>query len=205
MTDGFGGFFDDALKGGGGGAPGFKFDRHGDVVRGTVTDIFKTKVTVMNSPTNEPKKDKNGNEIPQLNVTLQTDLRNWAGVIKIPENPETHVPLDPSEDDGKRRVFLKYDASRAVGKAIAESGAANDDFKVGAELALKYIDDQPMPVGKMKLFEARFKKGEPTSDGFDFGGGGQQAAPNTPAANSPQGDPWSSSTTPSGADEEPPF
>lgn len=201
MTDNFGGFFDDALKGGGGGAPGFKFDRHGDMVRGTVTDIFQTKVTIMNSPTNEPKLDKNGKEIPQLNVTLQTELRNWQGVIKIPVDPESNQPLPASDDDGKRRVFLKYDASRAVGKAIAESGAANSDFKVGAEIALKYIDDQPMPVGKMKLFEARFKKGEPSADGFEFGGGGATAtsAPSTPA---PQNDPWSSN---SAADEEPPF
>lgn len=204
MTDDFGGFFDEAMKGGGGGAPGFKFEQHGALVRGTITDIFKTFVTIMDSPTNEPKLDKNGNKLPQLNVTLQTELRNWEGVIKIPTDPETNQPLPPSEDDGKRRVFLKYDASRAVGKAIAESGASNSDFKVGADLALKYTGDQSMKIGKMKLFEARFKKGEPTADGFDFGSS-TATPPAAPPASTLTLAPAAAASNSSWGDEEPPF
>lgn len=162
MTDNFGDFFDDAAKGGGG-SPGFKFEKIGQGVKGTVTDIFRTKVTKMNST--EPKLDKNGKEIPQLNVTLQTELRDWKGVIKVPLD-EDDKPLPASEDTGLRRVFLKYQASRAVADAIKAADAVSSDFKVGSELALKYVSDQPMKEGAMKIFEARFKKGEATADDF---------------------------------------
>lgn len=199
MTDdNFGDFFDDALKGGGGGAPGFKFETIGNGVKGVVTDIFKTNVTKMNSQ--DAKLDKNGNKIPQLNVTLQTDLRDWKGVIKVPtkrddKGEDTGVPVDPSEDTGLRRVFLKYQASRAVGEAIQAAGAVSSDFKKGATLAIKYVGNQPMNEGEMKLFEARFEKGTDSADGFDFGTQASEPAASTvsaPAAAPAQ-------------DDEPPF
>jgi hypothetical protein len=190
----FGDFFDDALKGGGGGAPGFKFETIGNGVKGIVTDIYKTNVTKINST--DAKLDKNGNKIPQLNVTLQTDLRDWKGVIKVPVTKDDNgveTPIPASEDTGLRRIFVRYQLSRAVGEAIQAAEAANSDFKPGAELAVKYVSDQPMPEGSMKIYEARFKKGEPSADGFDFG---TQAS--EPAAEAP-------STAAADSSDEPPF
>lgn len=195
MSDDFGGFFDEVLQGGGDGAPGFKFESVNSGVRGVVTDIFKTHVTVFGSETNEAKLDKNGNKIPQLNVTLQTELRDWRGVVKVPKD-ENGKELPGSDDTGLRRVFLKYDMARAVGNAIQAAGKKSSDFKVGDELALKHTGTQKMPKGEMKLFEARYTPGVPTADTFFEESKGDQSA-------APASDPWGGETP--AADDEPPF
>jgi hypothetical protein len=185
-------FFDGV---GGGGAPGFKFGGVNTGVKGTVLDQYRTFVTEPGS--REPKKYPDGQPIPQLNVTLQTDLRNWDKVTKVPVDPETQQPLDPSEDDGKRRLFIKYDMRRAV--AVAVKGVGERALAEGGVLAVKQSGEKATgKANPLPLFEARYEAPPKNADFLD---GAEQ-------------DPWATTgeatTAPAAAaapaaDDEPPF
>ncbi len=185
-------FFDGV---GGGGAPGFKFGGVNTGIKGTVLDQYRTFVTEPGS--REPKLYPDKTPIPQLNVTLQTDLRNWDKVTKVPTDPETQQPLPASEDDGKRRVFIKYDMRRAV--AVAVKAVGERALAEGGVLAIKQSGEKPTgKANPLPLFEARY---EAPPKNADFLEGADTS------------DPWASSgeatTAPAAAapaaDEEPPF
>ena len=143
-------FFDGV---GGGGAPGFKFNGVGSGVKGTVVDQYQTVVT---DPSGNKKTYSDGQEIPQLNVTLQTELRNWDNCSKVPVD-ETGKPKPASEDDGQRRIFVKYDMRRAVAVAL-RAAKAPGGLKNGATLAVKQTGAKPTGKGNdLPLYEARYE------------------------------------------------
>jgi hypothetical protein len=158
-----GGFFD----GIGGGAPSFKFEGPETGVKGEIVDQYLTVVT---DTSGVKKQYPDGSDIPQLNVTLQTELRNWDKVKKIPE--VDGKPKDPSEDDGKRRIYVKYDMRRAVGVAIQAAKAK--DLTNGGTLAVKQTGwkktNQP---NDLPLYAALY---EPPAAGAGFFGGDKAAA-----------------------------
>lgn len=47
------------------------FKQEGQLIRGIVTDVYVT--TVWDKVAGGPKKDKNGNDVPQLNITLKME------------------------------------------------------------------------------------------------------------------------------------
>jgi hypothetical protein len=158
-------FFDGV---GGGGAPGFKFGPVGSGIRGTVVEQYRTTVR---DTSGTVKTYSDGRPIPQLNVTLQTDLREWAGCAKVPVDPETQQPKPASEDDGLRRVFVKYDMRRAIGVALQAAGRKY--LETGGQLAIKHSGDKPTgQPNPLPLYEARYK---PPTESEGFFAEGQQA------------------------------
>lgn len=112
---------DDFLMGGGG-APSAKFPAFGTVVGGRITE----KPTVEQQrdiSTGEKKFWKDGNQMMQLVVTVQTDQRD----------PEI------DEDDGRRRLFVKSHMKSAIADAVRATGAKG--LEVGGILTVTYTGD----------------------------------------------------------------
>lgn len=179
--------YDDFFDGvGEGGAPSYNWGPVGDVIRGEVVDQYRTVVT---DPSGNKKTYSDGSEIPQLNVTIKTDLRNWEKCKKVPTDPETGQPKPPSEDDGTRRIYVKYDMRRAV--AVAVKAAGQRSLSNGSILAVKHSGDKPTNKGNpLPLYEARYTYQAPPVDDF----ADQPSAPQGTPANAGGG--WG---------DEPPF
>jgi hypothetical protein len=207
-----GNFFDNV--GGGSGAPSAKLKDLNDGVIGEIVDQFMTEATEF--ATGEVKRDKKTNEvIMQLVVILQTDLRNWQGVARVPlkdKDDKQSGPKDPSEDDGKRAVYIEpwTNIHAAVGKAIVEGTGEKGPLRNGGRFGVKVIDLKDTGKGNpLKVHQALYQP--PAASGGDFfgeaktaGGSGdasvqsqpaqqvqQQAPQSAPAQQAPaQGDPW---------------
>jgi hypothetical protein len=182
-------FFDGV---GGSGAPSFKFGGTNTGIKGKVVDQYRTFVTEPGS--REPKTYADGTPIPQLNVTLQTDLRNWDKVAKVPVDPETQQPRPASEDTGLRRIFVKYDMRRAIGaalQAVGEKALATD-----GELAVKQTGEKDTKKANgLPLYEARYKAPE-KAENADLWDTGSDAPDESAGA---------SASAPVADDDEPPF
>lgn len=198
--------------GGGGGAPSFKFDGIGSGVRGFITDIFVTQQVKFG--TNEKMTWDDGSPRKQMNVTLQTSLRDWKGCVKPPEDEEGN-PKPASEDDGLRRIYIKADMKRAVGKAL--SAHKLKKLILGDELAVKKSGEKDVNKGNpMSLYEARYwvVENKQTGDDFDFGDDTASAPAKQPAKAAAAQDPWTDPTPPKDpfdeagktqVEDEPPF
>lgn len=226
MTDNTTDFFDNAS--GGSGAPTAVLKNVNDSVRGEIVEMFKRDYVPFGKT--EPEKDENESDgkRKQLVVILQTDLRNWQGVTRVPKvdraDPNS-AEKAPSEDDGKRAIYVpnRSNLQYAIGKAVT---AAQAKFSVGGTLAVRIFNLKDTGKGQpLKEHEARYAA---PSAGSEFFGGGQQAAPAqaapaqeapAPAAPAqqaaPAGDPWATSApaapagdpwaTPAGGQDQPPF
>lgn len=182
------GFFEENQVNTGAGAPSFKFQGVSSGVLGTIVDQFKTVVT--DPKTGGAKLDKNGNEQAQLNVTLQTELRNWDKTTKPSVDKETGQPKPASEDDGKRRIYVKHRMIQAVAEALQKAG--KPDLENGGTLGVKLIDHQD--IGKMNplpVYEAMYTAPAPKPAREGFFAGGDDSS----------GGPWATATQA----EEPPF
>lgn len=150
--------FDNAGQGGSG-APSYEWPKQpdpknknrnvpiigGDVV-GEIVDIY---VTVVKDPQNDnkPKLDKRGRQQPQINLTLQTEYRNWERVVNIPTADDGETELPPEEDTGLRRIYVKHRMTDAIAAAIKASGQKPLPGKKGpggprkgAKVAVKVTD-----------------------------------------------------------------
>lgn len=137
-------------SGGGGNVPSFDWQKApkvmngkdgylpGDEIRGVVTGLFRTNVK-MDGPngTRVDKLDKNGNTLPQINITLETEHRGWQRVTNIPTGEDGQTPLPASEDEGKRRVYAKYRMLVAVAEAVAKATGRPGAPKIGGKLAIR--------------------------------------------------------------------
>lgn len=173
--------FEDFFAPRGGGAPSFDFDgRIGNGVIGTIVKMEKVQQTKQGEPDTKLWFDEaKTRPRMQLNVTLQTDLRNWEGVTNIPKG-DNDQPKPGSEDDGKRRVYLKFKSQQAVGDALRKAGEKTP--RLGGRLGLKLTAISPNPNGPGKVHDYEAVYEAPSgAEGFDFGG--DQAAP---AAQAPQ-------------------
>lgn len=163
--------FEQQAAGGGGGAPSYAFPKVqergklvpqvGHVVQGTITDIFAT--VVKDIDTGDPKRDKNGNEQPQINITLETTFRNWEAAIK-PGKDEEGNELPASADEGQRRIYAKHRMLQAIAKAVKESGNSGAP-KVGGKLAVRVkglVWDEKNPTrNPLPDYDAVYKAPEP--------------------------------------------
>lgn len=186
--------FEDFFAPRGGGAPSFDFDQKiGNGVIGTIVKMEKVQQTKQGEPDTKLWFDAAETQPRmQLNVTLQTELRNWKGVKNVPKDADgNEKPAD--EDDGTRRVYLKFKSQQAVGEALRKAGATSP--KLGGRLGLKLSSISPNPNGPGKIHDYEAVYEAPTgAEGFDFGGSAE--AEKAPAAK-PEAAPQVS--------EEPPF
>lgn len=140
-----GGFFG-GMSGGGSGTPSFKWAGKGDIVQGVVVsadviDItdYTTKLVVTD--------EKTGQAARQLAITLQTALRNWDRVSKVPVD-ENGNQLPPDQDDGKRSIYTggrRTDGTSWMSGAIKNAMAAAgrdpaQGLEVGAMLGV-FVED----------------------------------------------------------------
>lgn len=179
MTD----FFDNL---GGGGAPGAKLKDLNDWVQGTIVDSYKRDYIPFGKK--DPEKNKDGvTNRQQLVVILQTDLRNWQGVNKVPlvdHDDASKGTKPPSEDDGRRAVFVteRSNLQYAVGDAITAARSQNPaaKFDNGGFLQIKITELKPTdyPDRPMKVHAVRYTP--PSAAGGFFPE--QAAAPAAPQA-----------------------
>lgn len=224
MTDQTTDFFDGI--GGGSGAPSAVLANPGDYVHGEIVEMFKRPyVPYENRASGKPAKREDGSDVQQLVIILQTENRNWANVSKIPvvDPSDANSPeKDPSEDDGKRAVYVPEgkNIQFAIGRAVASVGKP---FEVGGTLGVKI--DNLRDTGKGNPLKEHAAVYKPKADNFFAGTPAQEQAPaqpqqqaapeqpaapatppaqeQAPAAPAQQQDPWATSSAP--ATSEPPF
>lgn len=167
--------FEDFFAPRGGGAPSFDFEKKiGNGVIGTIVKMEKVQQTKQGDPDTKLWFDKEQTRPRmQLNVTLQTDLRDWKG-CKVPTDAEGN-DKPASEDDGTRRVYLKFKSQEAVGEALRKAGEKTP--KLGGRLGLKLSGIQPNPTGSgsIHLYEAMYEAPS-GAEGFDFGAAAEATA-----------------------------
>lgn len=120
-------------------APTVTFPALGATVSGTV--LSKTVAQQTDMDTGELLVWPNGDPRWQVVVLLQTGL-NDADII---------------EDDGRRRLFVKGDMTRAVRDAVRATGRRKLD--IGGELSVTWSDEGLAPrkgLSKPKLYEAKY-------------------------------------------------
>lgn len=187
----------------GGGAPSFDFAEPGAQVVGTIVDMQVRQQTKISGP-GEPKVFlffDDGTPRMQLEITLQTQLSGWQGVKNVPTHNVNgqEVPKPPQEDDGKRRIYVRYKLKDAVDKALEAAGKKAP--AVGDQLAVRWSGSEQNPKGRdpIKLYEAQLRPGAPAADAF-FAGGQQQAPPPqaAPAPQQPAYDPQQAYAQPTG-------
>lgn len=214
--------------GGGVGAPSASLKNVDDFIDGEIVD--QAIVDKKKFGTDEVEKDRDGNPMKQLVVILQTDLRNYQGVSKIPTN-EDGSPKAPSEDDGRRAVYVApfTNIHAAVGDAVVAATGSKGPLLNGGRLGVKVVELKDTGKGNpLKIHAARYVAPS-ASDGF-FGESttgsndvtptqaaqpaAQAQAPSTPApAPAPQSDPWANEAAaasqaqgiPAGQSSKPPF
>lgn len=192
-------FFDGV---GGGGAPTAKLKDVEDFVFGEV--VSQRVVDYVPFGKTEPERNKDGSVRKQLVVTLQTEQRNWEGVSKIPvvdPNTPNSPQKDPSEDDGRRSIYLpqwsniQYAVADAVRKGTGQAGPVRD----GAKLGVKVFNLKDTGKGNpLKEHVAHYEA--PAASASFFGGSApaEQAtpAPQAQAAPAAQEAPASAPTDP---------
>lgn len=165
--------YDEFFQRGGNFAPSFKFDQIGSSVSGEILSIDQQDQTDFDDPTKKLYDDR-GNVKQQLQIILQTPLRNWQGVSKIPSDQETGQPQPPSMDDGRRAIYVKGWMIGAVGDAVEKATGVRGAPRVGGKLAVRFAKTQPPRSGRgqdMKLYEAVYVPPNPSDPMF------QQAPP----------------------------
>lgn len=204
-------WFDDAVRSG---APSAAFKNIGDFVLGEIVDQYQIEAT--DFATGEILKDKKtGETIMQLVIVLQTNLRNWDGVAKVPltdPSDRNSAPKDASLDDGKRAIYVrKYtNIHAAIGKAVAAANGRPGPVRNGGTLGVEFFKDEDRGKGNpLKHYRAKYT---PPAEGSDFFGGAEtkaapaaQSAPAQQQSAPAQQDPWATSGQGAERTSEPPF
>jgi len=210
MSDNTTDFFDGV--GGGSGAPSAVLSGVGDFVQGEIVEMFKRDyIPYENRKSKEVAKKADGSTVQQLVVVLQTDLRNWANVSKVPrvdpaddDSPEK----PPSEDDGKRAVYVPEgkNIQFAIGRAVRK---AESPFEVGGFLGVKVNELKDIGRGELMKDHVAVYRAKSVNDGGFVADAAPAATPEpTPAPApapdpAPSQDPWA--TSGSTSSDEPPF
>jgi len=215
-------FFDDAVRSG---APSASFKNIGDFVIGEVVDQYQIEAT--DFATGEVLKDKKtGETIMQLVIVLQTELRNWDRVAKIPKvdsNDRNSADKPASEDDGKRAIYVKKytNIHAAIGGAVVAATGQKGPVRNGGTLGVEFFKDEDRGKGNpLKHYRAKYTAPVPaaaSANGFFDGAassvGNQEPQQSSQPASQPapqqhrpaQQDPWASQPASSERTSEPPF
>ena len=141
---------------GGGGAPSFAFRELGDVVKGRVVSCKMMDQTKFG--TDEKIPDGKGGFKKQLQVVLDTNLRNWDGLKKTPTDQDG-VEKPASEDTGSRAIYVKGWMIGPVSDAILKATNGERNFPVAGDiLAVQFSEETPTNKGNpLKKFAANAK------------------------------------------------
>lgn len=144
--------------------PSFKENGLNDGVKGTILHAGEMTATEYN--TDKPLRDRNGNEVKQYVVTLQTELRDWQKVAKVPTDDDKR-PLPPSEDTGIRKVYAKYGNKTRMAKAIVDAAPDLNEIgdSVGMTLMVKLAELVPTNKGNDRKDYAYKAEGTPKGNG----------------------------------------
>lgn len=201
---------DDFFEGTGGfGGFGFKFAEIGSRVWGEIVDIRKSNARKYNSnpPVDETFPD--GTVRTQLEITLQTNLRGWAGLSKWPTDTETGQPLPAEEDTGLRKLFVKERSNLQyrMGDALVAAGQNGQRaaLDVGGMLSVTWESNRPSREGNdAKQYAVQYKAAPPKAADQGFFQG-QPAQPAPPAVTAPPAQPGPTPpTAPTAAPAPPP-
>ena len=120
----------------------FKDVKIGTTYTGIITDL--QTVQVRDFATGDPKFWDDGKPQLQIQVTLDTDLRD-----------------DSIEDDnGERRVYLFGQKLTAAKQALKDSGLSK--FEIGSKFTIKFSGEKPAKTkgfNPVKLYEIKIEKG----------------------------------------------
>jgi hypothetical protein len=151
--------------GGGVGAPSARLSAVDDFVFGEIVD--QAIVDKKKFGKDEVETDRDGNPVKQLVVILQTDLRNWEAVSKIPTN-EDGSQKAASEDDGRRAVYVApwQNLHSAIGDAVVAETGSKGPLLNGAKLGVKIVELKDTGKGNpLKIHGAKYVAPS-ASDGF---------------------------------------
>lgn len=169
MSDETTGWFDDANREG---SPSAKFKDVGDSVVGEIVDKYLIDYVPFGKK--EPETDeRTGQVVKQLAIVLQTDLRNWEGVSKIPTDQDGNKRPE-SADTGRRALYARKGTNiySALGKALKEADAK--DLEVGGKFGVQFNEEEDTGKGNpLKKFRAKYTKpvAKKTDDGWFEGDG----------------------------------
>ena len=190
-------FFDNSVRSG---APSAKLSKPGDWVKGTIEDQFL--VDRLDFATQKPIVDKvTGQNQQQLVIVLQTESRNWDGVVKTPltdPSDRNSAQRPGSDDDGKRAVYVPAftNIHAAIGRAVLEATGKKGPVLNGGTLGVKVTNLEDTGKGNPKKVHAAVYTA-PTASASFFEDKADEA---------PSQDPWvSRASSSSERDEEPPF
>lgn len=204
MSDDTTGWFDEAGREG---APSAKFNEVGDSVVGEVVD--KYKIDYIPFGKKDPATDeRTGEVIKQLVIVLQTDLRDWEGVSKVPTDADGNKK-PASADDGRRAIYARKFTNiyGALGKAIKDSGVENPSVHpaVGGKFGVQFYDEEDTGKGNpLKKFRAKYTPPAPkkSDDGWFDGEKGDSAETRPQDSKPAEG---GETTKKSTVTDEPPF
>lgn len=173
-------------NGGGSGAPSFEWAGVGSAIQGVVVETKVQDQTKFGSNPPEPILDlkrpnpmlPGGYEVKkQLLIVLETALRGWQGVkpTNIPKEPNG-APKHPSEDDGKRAIYVKGWMTGAVGDAVAGATGKPGAPKAGGKLAVRCSELIETEKGNpYRKYEARYEAPTPGQGEMDWAANQPQA------------------------------
>jgi hypothetical protein len=196
--------FDEFFQGGGGDfAPTLKFTKdkgpegRTQVGGGVIGEILSmNKQNQKKFGTNDDILDRDGEPKKELKIVLQTALRDWDKVAKVPLDDDKN-PLAESEDDGRRAIYVRGWMTGAIGDAVKKATGKPGAPKVGGRLGVKLSELVPTDNGNpYPKYEAVYEAPS-GAEGFDFDKGGDEAESSISGAQKSAPEP-----TP---DDEPPF
>jgi hypothetical protein len=150
-------------QGGGGPLPSFKFDKIGDKVTGTVISTEVQEQTAFREGDDAPV-DKNGNVKKQLRVVLQTKLRDWDKVSRVPTDADGGQ-LDGDEDEGVRAIYVRGWMKGAVADAVRDATGKSAP-QVGGTLSVTFTEEVPTKGFPYKKFSAKYKAPDAADEFF---------------------------------------
>lgn len=132
--------------------------KKGDRVEGTVVDQFKIPYVPFGK-TDPARDERTGEVIEQLVIVLETSLRNWEGVSRVPkvkDDKGNDVDADKDADEGFRAVYVRpyVNLHAALGEALkaAAKKAGKDKVRLenGGTLKVGIVDLQDVGKGNPK-------------------------------------------------------
>lgn len=152
-------FFDTYAPEGGGGAPSFHFGNLGDTVKGKIVSLRQMDQTYFGTKTPIPDPKRPGQNKKQLQVILETPLRNWEGCKNNQSSDQDGNLRPPSEDTGARAIYIKGWMIGAVADAVAKATDGKERApRVGGMLAVQFSEAEPTNKGNdLKKYAANYK------------------------------------------------
>lgn len=149
-------FFNTYSGEGGGGAPAFKFQSLGDTVKGVVVSTRPMEQTVFgsNPPKPIPDPKRPGQNKMQLQVILETKLRNWAGCNPGKDRDGNPEPADA--DTGSRALYVKGWMIGALADAVSTATKGERRHLIpGDKVAVQFSESVDTGKGNpLKKFSA---------------------------------------------------